>query len=83
VEALVARGVRDRAETRGTFFDTLEVAEPVALLRSVDDATDTPSIVAPLRSRASAAPTICSSYERMTRQTGFFDLDSLKVTTNR
>ena len=52
IDALAARGIPYRAETRGAFFGTPEVAELIALLRAVDDPTDTPSIVATLRSRA-------------------------------
>ena len=52
IDALSARGIPYRAETRGAFFGTAEVAELIALLRAVDDPTDTPSIVATLRSRA-------------------------------
>ena len=52
IEALAARGIPYRAETRGAFFGTPEVAELIGLLRAVDDPTDTVSIVATLRSRA-------------------------------
>jgi ATP-dependent helicase/nuclease subunit A len=52
IDALAARGIPHRAETRGAFFDAPEVAELLALLRAVDDPTDTLSIVATLRSRA-------------------------------
>ena len=52
IDALTAHGIPHRAETRGAFFGTPEVSELIALLRAVDDPTDTPSIVATLRSRA-------------------------------
>jgi ATP-dependent helicase/nuclease subunit A len=52
VDALTNRDIPHRAETRGEFFGTPEVAELTGLLRAVDDPTDTPSIVATLRSRA-------------------------------
>jgi ATP-dependent exoDNAse (exonuclease V) beta subunit len=52
VDALGARDIPHRAETRGEFFGAPEVAELIALLRAIDDPTDTLSIVATLRSRA-------------------------------
>ena len=52
IDALAARGIPHHAEIRGAFFGAPEVAELIALLRAVDDPTDTPSIVATLRSRA-------------------------------
>jgi ATP-dependent exoDNAse (exonuclease V) beta subunit len=52
IDALAARRIPHRAETRGAFFGTPEVSELIALLRAVDDPTDTPSILATLRSRA-------------------------------
>jgi ATP-dependent helicase/nuclease subunit A len=52
VDALTARDIPHRAETRGAFFGAPEVAELISLLRAIDDPTDTLSIVATLRSRA-------------------------------
>ncbi|MEJ7784253.1 MAG: UvrD-helicase domain-containing protein [Solirubrobacteraceae bacterium] len=52
IDALTARGIPHRAETRGAFFGTQEVRELISMLQAIDDPTDVISIVATLRSRA-------------------------------
>ncbi|MGI8729972.1 MAG: UvrD-helicase domain-containing protein [Solirubrobacteraceae bacterium] len=52
IDALTARAIPHRAETRGAFFGTQEVRELISMLQAIDDPTDVVSIVATLRSRA-------------------------------